>query len=76
MTASDGRRLTLSVPFTLPAPAVSGAGMSYRNVLPGVDLRVTATSQGGIDESLVIKNAAAAKNPAVRGFISARALPG
>jgi len=68
MTASDGRRLTLSVPFALPAPVVSGADVTYRNVLPGVDLQVTATNQGGIAESLVIKNAAAAKNPAVRGF--------
>ena len=74
MTASGGRRLTLSVPFALPAPAVSGAGVSYRNVFPGVDLRVTVTRQGGLGDSLVIKNAAAARNPAVRGFhLSSRA---
>jgi len=68
MTPRDGRRLTLSVPFALPAPVVSGVSATYPNVVPGADLRVTATSQGGLSDSLVIKNAVAAKSAAVRGF--------
>ncbi|MFF0010872.1 hypothetical protein [Streptomyces sp. NPDC005374] len=57
--------LALSWPDTLPTPHASGAGLSYPNVLPGVDLRVTADTQGGWSQVLVVKNAQAAADPAL-----------
>lgn len=49
---------------TLPAPQLSGSVATYPNVLPDVDLRLTATANG-LAEVLVIQNAAAAANPAL-----------
>lgn len=46
----------------LPQPQVAGAVAMYRDVFPGVDLRLTATA-GGMSEVLVINSAAAAANP-------------
>ncbi|WP_405557729.1 hypothetical protein OHV08_28140 [Streptomyces canus] len=60
----DGRKLSVSWPSALPKPSLSGDTATYANVLPhGVDLRVTVTAAGGVEETLVVKNAQAAADP-------------
>ncbi|MGW7189056.1 LamG-like jellyroll fold domain-containing protein, partial [Streptomyces sp. NPDC054838] len=72
----DGNRLALTMPFALPAPQVSGATALYRSVLPGVDLSVSVTDQGGFSDILIVHDAAAAADPRVRELRLATAAEG
>ncbi|MFG2677364.1 LamG domain-containing protein [Streptomyces sp. NPDC048445] len=51
--------VSLGWPGALPQPTISGATATYANVMAGVDLELTATSEG-YREILVVKTAAAA----------------
>nr|WP_307167454.1 LamG-like jellyroll fold domain-containing protein [Streptomyces rishiriensis] len=57
----NGRELALSWPRSLPAAELSGNTVIYPEVLPGVDLRMTA-QQDGFTQLLVVKSAEAAAN--------------
>ncbi|MET9114674.1 LamG domain-containing protein [Streptomyces longwoodensis] len=61
---NDGHRLELGWPGALPAPSLHGATATYADVLPDVDLELTALSTG-YTSVLVVRTAEAAKNPAL-----------
>jgi RHS repeat-associated protein len=69
VTASGQGVLAVSWPTTLPAPRVSGATATYPDVLPGVNLAVTAEVTGSFDESLVVENAKAAADPGLSALV-------
>ncbi|MFD3505387.1 LamG-like jellyroll fold domain-containing protein [Streptomyces sp. NPDC058678] len=60
----EGRELQLGWPTTLPEPQLDGDTATYPGVLPDVDLKLTALTSG-YTSVLVVKTAAAAKNPAL-----------
>lgn len=60
-----GRDISMDWPRALPRPTLDGDTATYREVLPGVDLKVSASALG-FSEVLVVKNRAAAANPALR----------
>ncbi|MCI3276569.1 laminin G domain-containing protein [Streptomyces sp. 7R015] len=60
VTVAEGdHSLTVGWPGTLPEPTLDGASAVYPEVLPGVDLRMTATTEG-YREVLVVKTPEAA----------------
>ncbi|MFK0173706.1 LamG domain-containing protein [Streptomyces sp. NPDC090306] len=60
----DGRSLALGWSGTLPEPVLDGANATYPDVLPDVDLRLTATTEG-FRELLVVRTPKAAADPAL-----------
>ncbi|MGW5345539.1 FG-GAP-like repeat-containing protein [Streptomyces sp. NPDC004050] len=58
----DGRTLSLTWAKALPKPTLAGNVATYANVLPDVDLQLKAEVEG-FSQLLVVKTAAAAKNP-------------
>lgn len=63
--ARGGKSLRLGWPGTLPKPTLDGASAVYADVLPGVDLRMTATTEG-FRELLVVKTPQAAADPELK----------
>ncbi|SDL39504.1 LamG-like jellyroll fold domain-containing protein [Streptomyces indicus] len=63
--AQGGRSLELSWPGALPAPKLEGASAVYANVLPDVDLKITATVES-FQHVLVVKTPKAAASQKLR----------
>ncbi|MFD0636066.1 hypothetical protein ACFQ9X_35325 [Catenulispora yoronensis] len=63
--AHGSQRLDLTWPTALPAPVLDGSSATYPDVLPGVDLKLTATATA-YTEVLVVRDATAAQNPALK----------
>ncbi len=57
----------MSWPTALPTPQLTGDTATFADVLPGVDLQVTAKSDG-IGEVVVVKTLEAGKNPQLRAL--------
>ncbi|MGW1765148.1 LamG domain-containing protein [Streptomyces sp. NPDC002073] len=63
LTRGD-KRFSLAWPTPLPKPVVAEDTATYKNVLPGVDLKLTAVV-AGFTQVLVVNTPEAAKNPAL-----------
>ncbi|MBB1243751.1 VCBS repeat-containing protein [Streptomyces durbertensis] len=61
----DGRSIEFSWPDSLPAPEVQDNTATYPEVLPGVDLKLSA-GPDGFAQLLVVKSAKAAAHPRLR----------
>ncbi|MFF1793196.1 ricin-type beta-trefoil lectin domain protein [Kitasatospora sp. NPDC058263] len=66
VSTSDGKRLSVNAPFALPKPSLNGATATYADVLPGVDLQLTALPVGGWRDVIVVHTPEAAANPALK----------
>lgn len=62
---SGKTKLAFSWPQALPTPTVSGATITYPDVLKDVDLQLTANTLGGFSELIVVKTSTAATDPAL-----------
>jgi hypothetical protein len=51
-------------PDALPEPTLRGPTATYPDVLPGVDLRITAAAES-VTQTLVVKTREAGRNPAL-----------
>ncbi|MEU3616628.1 LamG domain-containing protein [Streptomyces sp. NPDC006872] len=76
LTHADGPSMALTLPFTLPKPSVDGDTALYSSVLPGVDLSVSVTDQGGFSDVLIVHDAEAAANPELKKLTLATATHG
>jgi hypothetical protein len=67
-----GRTISVSFPASfpapLPAPALSGSTATYADVIPGVDLQVTAGAQGTVSDVIIVRSADAAADPRLRSL--------
>ncbi|AUG80255.1 hypothetical protein CFP65_5558 [Kitasatospora sp. MMS16-BH015] len=68
MASADGKKLSLTAPFPLTTPTVSGDSVTYPGVAPDIDLKVTATKAGGLTTILVVKTQAATTDPLLRNL--------
>ncbi|MBV2156703.1 LamG domain-containing protein, partial [Kitasatospora sp. SUK 42] len=68
ITTEDGKKLAVTAPFALPAPTLDGASATYPNVLPDVDLQVTALPTGGWRDVIVVRTAQAAADPRLKNL--------
>jgi hypothetical protein len=68
LSSPAGGSLSVWFPARLPAPRVSGATATYPSVLPGVSLRVTATTLGGITEVIVLSAPTATERRLLTGL--------
>ncbi|MBS2546424.1 ricin-type beta-trefoil lectin domain protein [Catenulispora sp. NL8] len=66
MTNASGDQLALTWPTTLPKPSLAGSMATYASVLPGVDLQVSVDAFGGFENTLIVHDAQAAANPALK----------
>ena len=62
-----GKSVSMTFPYPLPQPAVTGSTALYKDVFPGTDLRLQATSTG-YSEVLIVQSAAAAADPRLRSL--------
>ncbi|MEU1542051.1 FG-GAP-like repeat-containing protein [Actinacidiphila glaucinigra] len=62
--SSDGHQLTMTWPGSLPTPVIDGPRALYQEVLPGVDLLLTARD-AGFSNLLIVKTPQAAESAAL-----------
>jgi hypothetical protein len=62
-----GKSVSVTFPYALPRPVVTGGTALYQDVFPGTDLRLQATSTG-YQEVLIVRTAAAAVDPRLRSL--------